>query len=64
MKLWEGWASIKASGWWSLYHLEHEKCGWVSSTAYGSTDEDNGQVRRVMAGHEKICPEPGHDPGD
>lgn len=64
MALWVGWSSVSASGWWSMFHLVHDECGWQSSTAYGHTDQDARQVRVVMAGHEEICPEPGYDPGD
>lgn len=61
MKLWPGWKSLRALGWWEVHHLEHDECGWQTHRVFDFIkSEDCADARRLMAGHEKICPEPGY----
>lgn len=44
---------VRASGWWSLYHLRHTACGWESRMCYDTCkDEDRTTIRQMVYGHE------------
>lgn len=54
MRLPEDWEAHKASGWWSLHHLEHKPCGWRTHNAYDLIIDGPfgpAAVRQVVYGH-------------
>jgi hypothetical protein len=54
MRLPADWTAERASGWFEVYHLTHEPCGFRTDLAYdllGSGPFGESDARRVVYGH-------------